>query len=519
MITDARCYKADKKLADIDLNTLLIEIQANPDVKYLDFFNSIEKGTLLELYLDILNSDNINLPLFINTAKFESILVHEKTHFLDFTSTVYGLIYTGMKTQAAKVLSTSNDFMSTSQYKVFSDIVAEIQPLAKHNSISESYVMTYDSVLSYGFYIRHDEQFGFYIQFHLTLDNDEFIDIPLSMLSLLEARAFANEYLSLFDKAKLFKAKRLRSKYLNTVESFFRTEMGDVSLSEYNILLKFIIYDFEVIDISKQYSLRFFCAMSGYVLNMSIFEMASLAPIIHALLGRSKNRENLIMDLHRGSNRQIILFLLNSYISNFIKSGSNRKKAKELKRKIKTNPLGAVHYLIEEILGYSYFLFRHAFEYYLQNIPTDFPGVGKEIILSKAIENYDLYTFNHYRSNLDDFYFIDDFRSTNYSYDVETISYKKRINLDILEYFDNQSQYFSKLSENKYIYGGRAQRIYCFADDKNVYDPGMPSIYDHSLSSHSKQVNHMNEKQFISAKKSLLTVAINTIYNKLGYFS
>lgn len=280
---------------------------ATPDFDgYFDFFSNI---IVLSRY-QAEHAKEIEeaitwVPGTISTSRgvaIRALLKHEVTHFLDMTTTAWGFQYVYRKLRMAQKLG-SQDPEAEQAQEVFMLETAEIDVHRELLLIGEISPNNCDTLHHS---LRYTEQFGTCLIIHYHCHGHPCHQVPLSMLSMLEANATASEYLSEVDYAESLEDKVDRLLTEQDIERRFTALLDDPARLEYSVLLRLAQIHF------KQLSLRelliLVAALCRFSLDATGTGMSAMANIIemssqNRVLGRS-----IAMELRRASQRQLIYF-------------------------------------------------------------------------------------------------------------------------------------------------------------------------------------------------------------------
>jgi hypothetical protein len=222
---------------------------------------------------------------------------HETTHLLDSTSTLWGMEYT------CRMYNWFNE-PSEKYLKVISLNDAEIQMhlhlLETPSKLSRFIKLKYS--------LEHDEHCGVFVHMHYL---DEYGDIiqstPISMLSLLEGHAYAQEQLlscELYEKeVDIVSAALLASKV--------NEEISSLKGSEYSCFLTLINQLFPELKLRQQ--LLIMILISRFSLNAPIFFISAFPESIlkHVFHGAPKELVSALkMEMLRGMHRSSLCLIL-----------------------------------------------------------------------------------------------------------------------------------------------------------------------------------------------------------------
>ncbi|MCX8878120.1 hypothetical protein NOL18_13340 [Vibrio parahaemolyticus] len=222
---------------------------------------------------------------------------HETTHLLDCTSTLWGMEYTcrmynWFSTQSEEYL------------KVISLNDAEIQMHSHLLKVPSKF----RRLLKLKYSLEHDESCGVFVHIHYL---DEYSDViqstPITMLSLLEGHAYAQEQLlscELYDKEVDIVSSALLSSKVSE-------DIGSLNCSEYSCFLALINQLFPELKLRQQ--LLIMILISRFSLNTPTFFIGSFSEYIlrHIFHGAPEELiSTLKMEMSRGMHRSSLCLVL-----------------------------------------------------------------------------------------------------------------------------------------------------------------------------------------------------------------
>ncbi|MDC5019752.1 hypothetical protein NRA03_18415, partial [Acinetobacter baumannii] len=211
--------------------------------------------------------------------------------------------------------------------ETFAVSLYELQPL---ENLKKILFENWNDVQCYQFGLDDNEKYGIYLKFLITSKAGELNIFPLSMLMILETRAFCIEYLSLFEKSKYLDDLN-KTIYKKSIKIKFEQELNNCLMSEYNFLLKLAILEFDRIGIDFKKTMKFVSYLIGWTLNLSSMAVTSMSSHIVRFFRPSSRRDALQMDMSRGMSRYIFPFVIIQAIPNyFINELANSNILKEL---------------------------------------------------------------------------------------------------------------------------------------------------------------------------------------------
>ncbi|WP_447511380.1 hypothetical protein [Acinetobacter geminorum] len=436
------CYKDHAK---IDLNTLMISINSFGQEPHTEFFDAISKGDTSNFFISI----NQDFDRFKKYAFFESLILHEKTHYLDMTSTYYGLEYFVRKHNYHLVYGNKEHPAYANAREIFAVSLYELQPL---ESLKKILFKNWNEVKKYEFGLENHEKYGVYLKFLITSETGECNTFPLSMLMLLETRAFCIEYISLFEKSKYLNDLNKRA-YETSLKVKFDQELNNCSMSEYNFLLKLAILEFDRVGIDFKKTIKFLSYLIGWTLNLSFVTISFMSSHIVKFFQPSSLRDALQMDMSRGMSRYILPFVIIQSIP--IYYINNLSKSKFLKKYIENSPKEAINFLLRNFFDITNIFDNENLDGKLKLInflEEKKPDTFISEILKRSYENSKLYEKNGYALNFLDYYFLADLKNVDNPSWGEWIQYLKLCNIDFEEVYFETNKNYELISMDKELY-------------------------------------------------------------------
>lgn len=311
-------------------------VLCSPDVEgYFDYVTSIvnitryegrHKRLLRKAILPKPGSNKVDFQL-IEALK---LVVHEFTHYLDLTTTVWGVEFLIRRDTALATISEEGgeavnvSMLNVSEILMHEDLV-RLHRTVRLESIKLEHALVYN------------KKYGAIIIVHLFKHGDFVAEVPLSMLSLLEANAVANEMIAeikwistVCGELSDFHEKRIASRLDEIIK--------DPSRLEYNILHMLIKVHFTKVSFFSK--LAFSVAIFDFSLNLSGIDMAALANLLVRTINNQKIGDMLCNDLCRGMSRHIIAFKLILIVYEYVEGA--KLSAGELNEALAENPLGII---------------------------------------------------------------------------------------------------------------------------------------------------------------------------------
>ncbi|MGS0743274.1 hypothetical protein ACVBEF_15825 [Glaciimonas sp. GG7] len=270
----------------------------------------------------------------IDQREIRALVKHEVTHFLDQTTTNWGLEFLVRKCQLISAIKKGSD--PTIPLQVYLLNVAELQMhddlVRTHKAGALTSCETVQHVLKYE--VRH----GAVILISFCHNGDIIHDVPLSMLSLLEANAIANEYLSRLDDLTEMPAETKQAANA-TVERKLDKLLNDATLSEYSVIITLAKIHFDYLSVTQL--LRFVSVLINFCLNASTFALVTIANVIRPTFKKVDVGAAIWADLCRGMSRHVIAFKTILLMHGWM-LGSDEEKRQSHISFMKTDPCHAI---------------------------------------------------------------------------------------------------------------------------------------------------------------------------------
>ena len=263
---------------------------------------------IIELNNLLFNRSTEDMDRIINNSNVEHLdgreleiyqtYVHEMTHFIDSTTTLWGMEYT------TRMYRWFNE-KSSKYLKVFAINDVEI---TMHNKLHEELFSDGLNFREIKFSLDHCDLVGIYVQFHyLSEYGSPIISTPLTIFSLFEGHAYAQEKLV---SCKIFE-KNGDLVSLAILERSINEQISQLKSSEYTCLLALVIQLFPNIKLSRK--LEIICILSKFCFNAPTILLSTFPNDLMRMIFHGANEElisSLQMELSRGTNRSILALLL-----------------------------------------------------------------------------------------------------------------------------------------------------------------------------------------------------------------
>lgn len=280
------------------------------------FIDNINSTLSLDSKGDISQSE------FDTLMNIHSILWHEYTHFLDHSTTLWGLEYNIRTLNLySAIRENKHEEYIKDRYGVFCLNLAEERLhrlIRKHKKSTSKYTV--------GYRLNYDNDLGVYAQYSLydkttaikdSLFNIEIADpvceIPLSMLAVIEANAYSQEILFKFNCIKRYKTNEEIE--IEKLQEELNKHIADCEMSEYTIMIRHALQVFPCLHFSKV--LEIVSAVARLVLNMPMFLFGQIHQyhINNIFKAEKEYTRYLIHDHARGSSRASFFLMFIQWLS------------------------------------------------------------------------------------------------------------------------------------------------------------------------------------------------------------
>lgn len=231
----------------------------------------------------------------------KSLVIHEYVHFLDLTTTLWGMEYIARKNLLAKAIADDGEIQTRKDVSLIN--VSELhahEQLVRTSGVGllKTTLMNHEVVI--------DERFGPIIFIYYSVEGEIIQSVPLSMMAVLEANAYACEILS-----RIYDAERLvdpvaRAIALQEAEDDFECILDDPSQSVYTVLISLAKLHFPLLD-TKQLMLLM-NALVKFTLDLNSFEMSEMANYVQRSIESKYAGEVISDDMRRGASRAVVAF-------------------------------------------------------------------------------------------------------------------------------------------------------------------------------------------------------------------
>lgn len=264
-----------------------------------------------------------------------ALVKHEMTHFLDHVTTLWGMEFLARRSFLIRSIKNNHPDASR-RAKVYLVNAIELQMHSDLVIIHKNVPFDQCNISRHA--LQYTEEHGAFIIVKFFRDDDLICDIPLSMLSLLEANAIANEYLSRFDDLTEMSPDVL-SVAEATVERKLLKVLNEPSLSEYSVLIRLAKMHFPFLDTRQL--LKYISALANFCLNLSHFSMGTINEWIRHSFENQRIGNGIWADLSREMSRHVVAFKTILFMYPWIDSAPTRLKRGHIEL-MKIDPYGAI---------------------------------------------------------------------------------------------------------------------------------------------------------------------------------
>ena len=277
------------------------------------------------LKINLYDATNLNLTTFeINIL---STVYHEITHFLDITTTAWGLEFIIRKTNMI--------LKKSSQTKeVFELNAAELEMHNSYTNIlsTDSSIKLLECHTEHG--LIYDDRFGSLIQvLFFSNKNDIVLETPISMLSVLETNAFCSETLTKIRCIEINPNHEEHIIELMTLNNQVNDYLNTNEDSEYKTLFILTKRHFKFLELKEL--CIFLKLIIQDVLNMGMLQLSTVSMVLGQTFIDKHIGNSIVHDINRGMSRHIIVFKFILILYSYINEHQNKDL---LERNLKNNP-------------------------------------------------------------------------------------------------------------------------------------------------------------------------------------
>jgi hypothetical protein len=237
----------------------------------------------------------------ITDLQIKSLVVHEVTHFLDFTTTMWGIEFILRKMALVDLIQAEQDY--DAKLRVFMLNLAEL------DMHKELIVFTPDISLEsciFSHELKYTEQYGTLIMIYYSHGDKRCHEVPLSMLSILEANAFANEFLSILCDIDLIDDPTAKQHWHTVAQKQFDKYLYSPDHSEYTVILYLARIHFP--ELTLRELLIFVSTLTRFALDLGSMDMSMLSNLIFLTFINERLGDSISLDMKRGASRHLVVF-------------------------------------------------------------------------------------------------------------------------------------------------------------------------------------------------------------------
>ena len=411
-----------QELGSYDFTTQLIEIDN-------DMFSRTT-----EQVQNIINTDNL-IELNDKDLELYKTYVHEVTHFLDSTTTIWGTQYSArlnryynhQDKQTLEVLAIND-----------AEITANENNLTEHDSVAKFSIIKYK--------LEYCKELGVVVEIHFFDDYENpLYSSSLSMLALLEGHAYVKEHLVALKKHKL----ENDLVELNLLKKEIKRKALEIKSCEYTVYLALSMQLLPNIDIEVH--LDIVCKVFEICLDLPSIYLASTPYFLFDMVFVNCYSEKLISQLKlefaRGQNRHVLALLLLCLVLNKINNKIifvDANFANNLEKYILEDYASQnqeFDELLELIIG-MWEIEMAASINILKEVNAELPlsMLNQRIKIGWGVQDFENY-------NLPDI-------TTNY---IDKVSFKKSLDFDIEQHYNQVKEKSNLLKKDITYYGIRRE--------------------------------------------------------------
>lgn len=354
-----------------------------------------------------------------------ALYFHEVVHFLDMTTTTWGLEYIFRK---HLILETRNDSKpAIKPLEVFMLNTSEIQMHSELVSFCENKKLL-DCSLKHG--LRYSQKYGTFIEVYFFNGENRIATVPLSMLSVLEAHAYACEILC--------QIRYIESRFsddrevsLRLLESEVNSYLNNKEFLEYSLLIILCKAHFDFLTLKEV--LLFLEALISRVLNMQTINLSAISSFLANTFQNAHYGRAICKDLQRGMSRPVVVFKLILFVYQLVNTSPEKDFLIGL---IKESPEKVFDFVIEyygiKFGGEIDLGDDNEFSIALKGVLSKEDAFDRSILLeSSEVNRETLKRKNWSEISLSDFKLLNSLLS-----DGTVIDFPNRISLDVMHYFE-----------------------------------------------------------------------------------
>jgi len=270
----------------------------------LNAYSSYDRGLLRSALRPSIRKNKL-LPREIDAY---NLCIHEYTHYLDLHCTVWGMEFVSRRCRAlSRILEQGKEALSVTMLNT-AEILMHKDFEKVHQKLKLERVVTKHA-------ITYSKKYGAVIVVYLYRDGALIAETSVSMLSILEANAVANEFEGEYHwvgctlgEVTPHQDGRIEAKYTQLLQ--------DSSRLEYNIIHILVAIHFPAHTL--RHRLRLVSVLCQLALDMYALDLSMLANLINDAIKNKYFGDALCNDLCRGMSRQIVTFYLVLWLHGYI---------------------------------------------------------------------------------------------------------------------------------------------------------------------------------------------------------
>lgn len=246
--------------------------------------------------------------LFPKEIDVYNLCVHEYTHYLDLHSTVWGAQFLSRRCRAlSRILEQGKEALSVTMLNTAEIMMHEDFNKVHHNVRLERLVTKHG--------LTYSERYGTVIVVHLYRDGTLIAETSVSMLSILEANAVANEFEGEYHWVGCTQGEVSAHQH-GRIEAKYAQLLQDSSRLEYNIIHILVAIHFPTHTL--RHRLRLVSTLCQLALDIDSLDLSMLANVINDRIKNKYLGDALCNDLCRGMSRQVVAFYLVLWLYDYI---------------------------------------------------------------------------------------------------------------------------------------------------------------------------------------------------------
>lgn len=368
-----------------------------------------------------------------NLREIRALIKHEITHFLDHFTTSWGMeMLIRRDLLIDSINQKSNDADRCGE--VYFVNISELQMHSEFLKIHQENI-PFDECDTVNHNLFYDKKFGPSIIINFYKKNNLVCNVPLSMISLLEANAISNEFLSRFDD--LFSMNQdTRNTAERVVECKLKKILNEPTLSEYSVLINLVKNHFQFFNTREL--LEFTSNLASFCLNITSISMGSMIEMIRHSFKNTTIGNGIWADLSRGMSRHVLAFKTIIFIYAWIGQAeeSVRNNFIEL---MKNDPFKAIESFWRDHGRLEYITLESERDLILESIALKKPELSEYIRLIDSNNRTWRKNRNLRGSSFNEIYCMDILLN-----DDSVIKLPNRINIDVIEHTYNVVDAYSK---------------------------------------------------------------------------